>query len=151
MSKIHSIALPYFGEDELACPCCGQIALDIRFAARLPDLRDRWGQPLYPTSVCRCKRHNRQVGGHPRSLHLIDNPVHPTWGTMAADLSWADWRTGDRLTFAQLAWVSGFSVGLNPRFIHIDLRKLIGLQQTVFTYKGWREHDQFKPDEVRIP
>lgn len=126
-------ALPYFPKHELACQGCGVVHLDIRFAAALPALRQAWGAPLTPTSVCRTPSHNTAVGGHPRSLHLTGNPYHPTNGCMAADFAWPD----DKLAFARLAWQMGWSVGLHDSFIHVDRRADIGLQKRVFLYGEW--------------
>lgn len=124
--------LPYFGISELACKGSSFVQLDLRFAAALPALRQAWGNPLTPTSVCRTPEHNASVGGHPRSLHLTDNHHHPTHGCMAADLVWPD----DRLAFARLAWRMGWAVGLHDSFIHVDRRADIGLNKRVFLYGG---------------
>lgn len=132
-------ALPYFPEHELACKGSGIIKLDERFAAALPQLRNAWGGPLTPTSVCRSPDHNKAVGGNSRSFHLTENPYHWTHGTMAADLSWFNWGDDARLRFARLAWSLGWAVGLNDVFIHVDRRSDIGLAQQVFNYgKNWQ-------------
>ena len=129
-------ALPYFAEHELACRGSGAIRLHDTFAAALPALRLAWG-PLTPTSVCRSIAYNVEVGGHPRSLHLTDNPHHPTDGCMAADIDWSGWSEERRLAFAQLAWDAGWSLGLHCAFCHIDRRRDIDLRQTVFKYTSW--------------
>lgn len=148
-------ALPYFPRHELDCkgsrdggPGTGVIQLDIRMATALPYLREQWGRALSPTSVCRTPSHNESVGGHPRSLHLTDNPAHPTArGTLAADLGWRGWPTADQLDLARLAWELGWAVGLHDGFVHVDRRREIGLQQTVFLYGTWT--GAFGPEEVR--
>ena len=137
--------VPYFPRDELADPVTGEIRLDYRFAVQYPFLRHCWGEPLLSNSVCRSAEHNE--GGHPRSLHLMENPVHPTEGTMAADVAWHDWVTERKKLFARMAWVLGWSVGLNPDFCHVDRRADIGLSATVFVYDAW--DGTFKPSEVR--
>ena len=129
--------LPWFPRRELACPLTGEIRLHDTFAAALPALRMAWG-PLTPSSVCRAPAHNAAVGGHPRSLHLTENPVHPCDGAMAADLLWGDWSDTQQFEFARLAWSMGWSVGLHPEFAHVDRRRDIGLHQRVYVYKGWR-------------
>lgn len=126
-------ALPYFTKQELACKGSGVVHLDIRFAVALPALRQAWGRPLTPTSVCRTPSHNEAVGGHPRSLHLTGNPYHPTNGCMAADFVWPN----DKLAFARIAWSMGWAVGLHDAFIHVDRRGDIGLQKRVFLYGQW--------------
>lgn len=143
-------AIPYFTEDELACQGSGIIKLDIRFAARLPALRAAWNAPLIPTSVCRTPAHNKAInngrGGHPRSLHLTENPFHPTNGTMASDFWWEGWDTETKLRFARLAYRMGWSVGLHNTFGHIDRRADIGLRKRVFLYGEWS--GAFSVDEV---
>lgn len=129
--------LVYFSEEELACRCCGLINLNTDFAVHLPLLRHIWAEPLSPTSVCRCPKHNKSVGGHVRSLHLTDNPSHPTNGCMAADIAWVHWDSDKKLRFARTAWLHGWSVGLANAFCHIDRRTAVGLPRHVFTYKGW--------------
>jgi hypothetical protein len=137
--------LPYFSRSELACRCCGEIRLDMRFAVELPWLRKVAGRPLPLTSVCRCPAHNASVGGHLRSLHLTENPVHPSHGAMAADISTHGWSLDEKAEFAAMAYEFGWSVGLHPDFIHIDLRIALPLPQGVFTYRGW---DGFPPGLV---
>ena len=151
--------LPYFPRNELECrgtreldeegeqiPGTGVILLDGRFAALLPALRQRWGGPLSPTSVCRTPAHNIAEKGHPRSLHLTKNPVHPTNGCMAADLYWRTWNPAKKLEFCRMAFRSGWSIGLNATFVHIDLRELIGLNRGVFEYSNW-DH-QFNKEDI---
>lgn len=138
-------ALPYFTKNELACKGSGIIKIDLRFAAALPALREKWGKPITVNSVCRTPEHNAKVGGHPSSLHLTENPVRKTNGTMAADLSWANWSQEERIKLARLAYNMGFAVGLHNSFIHIDLRTAVGLNKTVFLYGAW---SGFSPQEV---
>jgi len=138
-------ALPYFSESELACKSTGVVRLDRRFAAALPALRAKWDKPLVLTSVCRTPEHNTRVGGHPRSLHLTDNPAHDTEGTMAADIAWRDWPQAEQLQFARVAYCMGWSVGLHDGFCHIDRRYDIELPKAVFLYGTW---SGFSRDEV---
>lgn len=140
MSKTWDKALPYFSENELACQGTGVICLDIRFAARLPQLRAHWGQPLSLNSCCRTPEHNQRVKGHYRSLHLTVNPEWPTWGCMAADIDWEGWSTERRYQFAKCAWELGWSLGLHDSFCHIDMRAVLNLSnlpQWVFYYDSW--------------
>jgi len=147
--RVYRKALPYFTKKELACQGTGVIALDIRFAIALPALRHAWGKPLTPTSVCRHPVHNSQIGGHPRSLHLTDNPEWPTYGCMAADIAWGHWSGAEWRQFCALAWDTGWSIGLSKTFVHIDRRADIGmdrLPQTVYTYDDWP--DDFGKAEI---
>lgn len=139
-------ALPYFPKSQLACKGTGIIKLDIRFAVILPLLREKWGKPLTPSSVCRTPSHNASAGGHPHSLHLTDNKKHKTNGTCAADIRWADWKKEEQLRFAKLAYSLGLSVGLHNAFCHVDLRTVAGLPQSVFLYGTWG--NAFNPADV---
>lgn len=138
--------VPFFAENELACRCCGRIRMDIHLAVALPALRLAWNRPLYATSVCRCPAHNLKVGGHPRSMHLTENPHHPTDGAAAADISWASWDNQTRLDFCRLAYKHGWSVGLHDSFCHIDRRKDLGLPQGKFLYGQWS--GGFNPEDI---
>lgn len=139
--------LPYFLESELACKGTGTLKMDINFAVHFPLLRHKWGEPFTPNSVCRSPEHNKDVGGHPNSMHLTENPKHPTCGTMAADVPWRNWNKEKKLRFARLAWSLGWAVGLHDGFCHVDRRVDVGLVQNVFLYGHWSGH--FEMDEVK--
>jgi hypothetical protein len=142
-------AIPYFSITELQCKGTKVIKLDPRFADALPKLREAWGSPLSPNSVCRTPAHNIREGGHPRSLHLTDNPKWPTLGTMAADIRWRGWEPARQLAFARLALGMGWTVGLHDGFCHVDRRKdlkLPELNQDVFIYGTWT--GRFGVDDV---
>jgi hypothetical protein len=133
-------AIPYFSASELACKGTGVVKLDPRFAEALPKLREAWGKPVRPNSVCRTPAHNRAVGGHPSSLHLTENPRWPTLGCMALDWPWRDWPTAEKLEFARLAWRMGWAVGLHNGFCHLDRRadlRVKLLPPSVFLYGQW--------------
>lgn len=140
MNKSWCQELPYYSREELACKHCGEIKLDLVFAAALVSLRVQWDSPLRPTSICRCTEHNEAVGGHVNSLHLTENSVRISGGASAADISWVNWPSDIKLRFARMAWAMGFSLGLNKSFVHIDARAMvrtIGLPQHIFHYENW--------------
>jgi zinc D-Ala-D-Ala carboxypeptidase len=130
--------IPFFSRRELACKGTGAVRLDKRFADALVALRTEWGKPLDPTSVCRTPQHNKNVGGHPNSLHLTINEKRPTNGTMAIDINWRNWSKDLKLEFARFAWQRGWAVGLHEGFIHLDRRKDIGMKPTIFLYGVWQ-------------
>jgi hypothetical protein len=131
-------AIPYFAAEELRCKGSGEIALDLRFAAKLPALRAAWGAPLRLTSVCRSPAHNLAVGGHPRSLHLTRNEAHRlAGGTMAADIAWQHLMHNQRRELYRLALAQGWACGLNENFLHIDLRGALGMSVVTFHYPNW--------------
>lgn len=88
---------------------------------------------MTPNSVCRCEEHNKAVGGNPRSFHVYDKPARDTKGTCAIDVARRDKDYNDTLVLT--AWREGWSVGINPTFIHLDARTdVVKLPQTVFSY-----------------
>lgn len=163
MSQPVTTPIRFFTAAELECkgsrrrnargegiPGTGVIRMHPTFATELVRLREAWGRPVVPNSVCRTPAHNRAVGGHVRSLHLTENPHWPTLGCMAMDWPWRSWTKADQLAFARLAWRMGWSVGLHDGFCHIDRRADLGLRdlpQAVFLYGTWT--GRFGPAEVR--
>ncbi|PCJ23198.1 MAG: hypothetical protein COA94_08490 [Rickettsiales bacterium] len=125
--------IPYFKHKELACPQTNQLILADGFAAKLLQLRIAFNQSMIITSCCRSKAYNREVGGHPRSLHVYDKPYHNTDGTCAIDIAVTNTTTKAQLM--QLAWNLGWSIGINEKFLHLDRRTdHTNLKQMVFRY-----------------
>jgi hypothetical protein len=142
-------AIPYLSASELACKGTGIIKLDPRFVSAWPVLREAWGSPITPNSVCRSPEHNKKEGGNPNSLHMTENPKWPTLGAMALDARWRGWTVFNQLRFARLAYSLGWSVGLHNGFCHIDRRADLGiaeLTQKVFLYGEW--DGRFKPSDI---
>jgi uncharacterized protein YcbK (DUF882 family) len=118
-----------FRRREFACHCgCGTDLVSPQLVAALQILRDRAGMPVVVVSGCRCPRHNRQVGGEPKSFHLA-------WieeGDECHEAKAADIRIPG-LTLREIyqlaleipAFKNG-GIGLYPdaihRFIHLDVR-----------------------------
>ena len=127
------LSLKHFSHTELCCPCCNQAALAPGFGDDLEALRFVYAKPMIATSVCRCRRHNRAIKGHIRSLHLMDNPWHETDGTCALDIEMMS--SPDRARLIGLALTRGWSIGVASNFLHLDRRsRYIGLPQVVFHY-----------------
>ena len=61
----------HFARGDMRCPCCGRGAVALALVLALEDLRSLYGRPVRITSGWRCQTHNREVGGHPQSRHLI--------------------------------------------------------------------------------
>lgn len=126
---------PNFSPAELRCKGTGLLAYDARFLDRLQALRLAVARPFKVTSGTRALSHNTKVGGHARSLHIGDRPQHPGQaGALAIDIAVTDGAFRGEL-FAR-GWDHGFSLGWNARagFLHLDLRTLLGLEQTTFDY-----------------
>lgn len=123
-----------FTAGELACPTSSRIKVDKRFLERLWTLRYIIERSLVINSCCRSFSHNTLVGGHWRSLHLMDNPHWDTLGTMACDISILNWGQEGIDELLEIARDLNFSVGLANTFVHLDCRELIGLPRIDFTY-----------------
>ncbi|WLD56895.1 D-Ala-D-Ala carboxypeptidase family metallohydrolase [Salinispirillum sp. LH 10-3-1] len=108
----------YFTKKELACKGTGIIRLAPRFADELLALRLELDEPMNLTSACRSKSHNTNVGGHPRSLHVCDEPYWPTGGCCAVDVGTTD--PAYRARLIKTALLMGWSVGVHKDFIHLD-------------------------------
>lgn len=124
----------HFTPAEVACKSTGFILLHPGFMDALQALRAGFGRSMTVTSCCRTKAHNEKVGGHPRSLHVCDEPQHPGQkGTLAVDIAVANAVAARDLGL--LALNTGWSVGV-PRtgFIHLDRRDLVGLPRGLFGY-----------------
>lgn len=125
-----------FTRQELACPETGEIRLNSIFARRLRMVRIELGFPMPVTSACRSKAYNTLIRGHPRSLHVYDEPYHPIEGCAAVDVAISHLNLRQ---LSRLIWVAkelSFSVGLNEAkfFMHLDGRTLIGMPQKMFFY-----------------
>ena len=132
---------PFFTAKELACSHCGRVRLAPNYGLRLSYLRLTWGSPLTSNSCCRCPEHNAAVGGVKKSLHLTEEG-RETNGCCATDINWADWSATRKETFVLMAVSQGWSVGLHPRFCHIDQRRnLAGLPRATFKYKEWKGYE----------
>ena len=122
-----------FTREELRCKGTGELRLAPGFADHLRDLRLRFATPMIVNSACRTADHNDAVGGHPRSLHVCDEPYWETGGCCAIDVGTTDAEYRARL--ARLALARGWSVGVHARFIHLDRRTdYTGLPQAMFLY-----------------
>jgi len=103
-----------FKLSEFKCQCnyasCKDTLIDLDHLAELQKLRDEVG-PLNITSAYRCEKHNKDVGGSPKSQHVL--------GT-ATDLQ-SKLMTPDELAEA-CEYFNG--LGYYDSFVHIDSREL---------------------------
>jgi hypothetical protein len=125
---------PHFTPGELACKGDGALKFHPGFMEALEALRVAFGRAMTVTGCCRTKAYNIQINGHPRSLHICDEPQHPgQQGTLAADIAVAS--VVDARELGLLAMTLGWSVGVpKAGFIHLDRRDLIGLPRGLFGY-----------------
>jgi len=113
----------YFKLDEFKCPCCGEVHMNQGFLNKLDKARDIAGIPFEITSGYRCKKHNAEVGGHPKSAH--------TKG-YAADIRVFGSR--DRYIILKALMEVGFNrFGIGKNFIHVDNDPSI-VSDVIWTY-----------------
>lgn len=137
---------PNFKMKELACQGTGIIKVQYGFGFELECLRVRveiiTGRGFVVNSCCRSPVHNKNVGGHKNSLHLTDNPKHPTEGTMAIDISVDGWTMVEVTVLLECARDLNWSIGHGydilegkiKGFVHLDKRTHIGLERKEFYY-----------------
>jgi len=122
-----------FSPDEMRCKGSGMLIVSDQFMDDLQLLRAEFSRPMHLTSACRSAAHNKSVGGHPRSLHVCDEPSHSAQeGCLAVDVAIVDGSYRGHLVAT--AWQLGWSIGWNKTFVHLDRRDLVGLKQTTFDY-----------------
>ena len=104
----------YFSNSEFACHCgCGKGSMDKTLIAKLDELRELVGAPLYVNSGYRCAKRNKDIGGSKDSQHL--------YGKAADIRTNAKGMTPKKL--AQLAEKVGFDgIGIYTWGIHVDVR-----------------------------
>lgn len=142
----------HFKAKELACQSNkpnerGVMRVDRTFLTRLSCLRSMFGKPLHVNSGSRTAVHNADIGGHISSLHLSENSKYTVNGiaaaTMAVDVGVNGWSRFFLNRLIEIAKMLGFSVGhgydidednIVVGFVHLDLRTLVGLEQTEFYY-----------------
>ena len=122
-----------FSPDEMRCKGSGMLIVSDQFMDSLQALREELSRPMRLTSACRSAAHNKSVGGHPRSLHVCDEPARSEQqGCLAVDVAVIDGSYRGHLV--STAWRLGWSVGWNKTFVHLDRRDRVGLKQTTFDY-----------------
>ena len=105
----------HFKPEEFLCPCCKRGGVSRLLALWLDLLRRAWDGPVRVNSGFRCAAHNREVGGAPRSRHLLG---------CAADVAPTEPEKGGGFSaFAALAsrlcGLPGWELIVYERFVHI--------------------------------
>lgn len=104
-----------FYESEFQCKCgeCKTVCvINTELVERLQRVRDKYKKSIRITSGCRCKEHNKKVGGSPNSRHLHGD---------AADITGSDLDLLYELVQEEFEAVGdGREAG---NFIHVDLRR----------------------------
>ena len=61
---------------EITCKCgCGFDKINPKVVETFQAIRDLWDKPIVITSACRCAKHNKKVGGSPKSQHMLGNAL----------------------------------------------------------------------------
>ncbi len=101
----------HFPDYELECNCgCGLMNMKIDVVMALETARMLADVPFTINSACRCKAHNRLVGGKPTSSHLSG---------YAVDIAISSSRGRFKILEALIR--AGFTrLGIGHNFIHVD-------------------------------
>ena len=102
----------YFTDDELRCKCCGAIAIDKEFLARLNHAREMAMVPFFILSGYRCEKHNAEVGSKSTN-HTSGKAVDISCRTV-----------GRRYMMVKELINAGMKgIGINETFIHVDTNR----------------------------
>ena len=106
----------HFMYSDFICPCCERLKIIPAFYTHLElleQMRGELGFDILINSGYRCKEHNIEVGGSPRSWHLL----------FAADISSGDNDLDKLKSLYKMALHLNFGgIGLYETFLHLDLR-----------------------------
>jgi len=107
---------PNFSRDEFACKCgCGFDTVDAELVEVLQDVRDWAGARVAINSGCRCRDHNRAVGGVSGSQHLSGR---------AADIV-VEGKTPEQVAdYLATQYPVRYGIGRYATFTHVDTRTL---------------------------
>lgn len=109
-------ATEHFMHSDFICPCCDRLKLIPAFYTHmgyLEQMRSELGFDIIINSGYRCPEHNAEVGGAPKSWHLL----------FATDISLEDDDSYKLKGMYKMALSLGFGgIGLYENHIHLDLR-----------------------------
>lgn len=105
----------HFSKKELSCKCgCGFIYENAALLSILEDVREHFGgRPVVINSGCRCRAHNREVGGRENSRHLYGE---------AADITVKGVSPAEVANYCDSIIGNNGGVGRYLSFTHIDVR-----------------------------
>jgi hypothetical protein len=106
----------WFTAEEKTCHCgCGSNLVDqnLDFLQALNSAREIYGKPMHATSMTRCARYHRAIGGAPKSGHLEGR---------AADIACRDPR--ERLPMVMALLAAGFRrIEISAVHVHADKKR----------------------------
>lgn len=119
----------HFKASEFKCPCCGITYIEQAFVDMLEMARRVADTPFRINSGCRCRKHNREVGGKEDSAHIFDDGLR----SCAADIQATDSATRFKILYSLM--LVGFTrFGIADSFIHVDGSKFKP-QRVVWLYQ----------------
>ena len=104
-----------FSRKEFACKCgCGFDTVDAELLQVLKDLKDFFGgNSVIINCGCRCKDHNKEVGGAAKSKHLYG---------IAADIRVIGFHPNSVAEYLESTYPGKYGIGRYNSFTHIDVR-----------------------------
>lgn len=104
-------------ENELSCKCCGAYNYDDEFLIRLQAYRYMLQRKMEVTSGCRCKVHNRKVGGEVNSCHECSTKKATAIDFTCTAMAYAYSLACDSGLFNEVIWYT------KKNIIHLGLDK----------------------------
>jgi len=109
-----SLESPFFTREEFACACgCGFDVADSELLDVLEGLRFKFDAAVIITSGCRCKEHNKEVGGSENSQHIFGKAVDFKVENVNAD---------DVAEYLLSEYPDSYGIGRYDGRTHIDVR-----------------------------
>jgi uncharacterized protein YcbK (DUF882 family) len=106
-----------FSKHEFKCRHCdyglSEGDVDPVLVSQLQEFRDKIGRPISITSGCRCKVHNRRVGGARNSQHVYGR---------AADIKVAGLSPKEVYRLLNAKYPKSHGIGLYRSWVHFDVR-----------------------------
>ena len=109
------MSLEYFNLNEFSCPCCGLSKVRRSFLRKLDRAREFSNIPYIINSGCRCRKHNKKVGGVDNSAHVADDDKM----CCAVDIKAVNSHTRYRVIMG-LMKAGIHRIGIGNSFIHAD-------------------------------
>ena len=106
--------MKYFNRSEFECQCgCGFDVVDYELGEVLDELREHYQSPVTINSGCRCKTHNKAIGGAASSTHILGK---------AADVVVHEVPSDDVYEYLSSKYAYKYGVGKYTGRTHIDVR-----------------------------
>ena len=103
----------YFLDKEFVCKCgCGTGGINEKLLPILDDVREKFGVTTVNSGV-RCEKHNKAVGGAPKSQHVLKN---------AADIKVRGVKPEVVHAYLIKKYPNALGIGLYNSFVHVDCR-----------------------------